>query len=270
MEYVSLRGNKVPALGLGTWLLEGQDCREAVPAALDLGYRHIDTAQMYGNESLIGQALAGASVDRGEVFITTKLNNHNHAADAVMSSTEQSLRDLQTDYVDLLLVHWPVEFDRIGETLEAMTGLLDRGLVRAIGVSNFTPSQFQRAVELAPVLNNQVEYHPFLDQSVLRDAATAADAVLTAYSPLARGAVLHDETLRAIGEAHDKTAAQVSLRWLLDQEILVVPKATGREHLAANLEVFDFSLSSDERARIDGLARGERLISPPFVNDWEV
>ena len=269
MEYVSLRGWKAPALGLGTWLLEGSDCAAAVPIALELGYRHIDTAQIYGNEAEIGRALAAASLEREELFLTTKIWNDNHAADRVVSSTEESLRRLGTDYVDLLLIHWPVEFDRVGETLEAMVGLQQRGLARAIGVSNFTLEQFQHAAELAPVACNQVEYHPFLDQRALRDAVRAADAVLTAYSPLARGGVLDDETLTAIGEGHGKTAAQVTLRWLLDQDILVVPKATGRKHLAANLDVFDFSLSPDERSRIDQLARGERLLTPPFGPDWE-
>ncbi len=269
MDYVSLRGSKVPALGLGTWLLEGRDCRTAVPAALDLGYRHIDTAQAYGNEAEIGEALAGSSVDRDELFLTTKVWNDRHGPTQVVRSTEESLERLRTDHVDLLLIHWPVEFERIGESLEAMTRLVDRGLTRFIGVSNFTLSQFNTAAQLAPVATNQVEYHPFLDQSALRDAARAADAVLTAYSPLARGGVLRDDTLRSIGEAHGKTAVQVTLRWLLDQDILVVPKATTRDHLASNLDVFDFSLTPEERSAIDGLARGERLLDPPFAPRWE-
>lgn len=269
MEYVSLRGSKVPALGLGTWLLEGDDCRDSVEAALELGYRHIDTAQMYGNEAEIGSVLANADIDREELFLTTKIDNSNHAAAAVQQSTEESVRRLRTDYVDLLLIHWPVEFDRIAETLEAMVRLQEQGLVRSIGVSNFTLSQFRHAASLAPVATNQVEYHPFLDQRVLRDAAREADAVLTAYSPLARGDVFDDETLTGIAGAHGKSAAQVTLRWLLDQEVLVVPKATGRRHLADNLAVFDFTLTAEQTASIDGLARGERIISPPFAPQWE-
>lgn len=270
MEYVSLRGSKVPALGLGTWQLEGQECRSAVEAALDLGYRHIDTAQLYGNEGEIGQVLAASGVDRDSLFLTTKIGNRNHAAADVQRSTEESLRLLQVEYVDLLLIHWPVEFDRLGETLDTMTVLQERGLVRDIGVSNFNRSQFRAAAALAPVVTNQVEYHPFLDQTDLRDLAREADAVLTAYSPLARGGVFSEDTLTTIGEAHGgKSAAQVALRWLLDQELLVVPKATGRDHLAANLAVFDFDLSADERSAIDGLARDERLIDPPFAPPWE-
>ena len=269
MEYVSLHGSKVPALGLGTWLLEGDDCRNAVSTALELGYRHIDTAQMYGNEEIIGEVLSASAVERDELFVTTKVNNQFRGADEVERSVEESLARLQTDHVDLLLIHWPVEFNRIGETLEGMVRAQDRGLTRLIGVSNFNRSQFAEAAAKAPIASNQVEYHPFLDQQPLRDAARQADAVLTAYSPLARGAVMSDPTLREVGEAHGKTAAQVALRWLLDQELLVVPKATGPEHLAANLDVFDFDLTPQQRARIDGLARGERLIDPPFAPDWE-
>lgn len=269
MEYVSLRGLKVPALGLGTWQLEGSDCRSAVAAALELGYRHIDTAQLYGNEAEIGAALVEAGVDRDDLFLTTKISNDNHAAGDVQRSTQDSLRRLQVDYVDLLLIHWPVEFDRVAETLDAMVRLQEQGLTRLLGVSNFTLSQFRTAASLAPVACNQVEYHPFLDQRRLRDAARDADAVLTAYSPLARGGVFSDPTLERIGQAHDKSPAQVALRWLLDQDVLVVPKATGRDHLEDNLEVFDFALTGDEIASLDGLARGERLISPPFAPQWE-
>ena len=264
-----MRDAQVPALGLGTWLLEGSDCETAVPIALELGYRHIDTAQIYGNESEIGAALAASPVDRADVFITTKLWNDKHRAAEVVSSAEASLSRLQTDYVDLLLIHWPVHLEHLEETLTAMVGLVDRGLTRAIGVSNFTLSQFRRAADLAPVVCNQVEYHPFLDQSQLRDAAREAGGVLTAYSPLARGGVLDDDTLKSIGQEHDKTAAQVALRWLLDQEILVVPKATGRSHLQANLDVFDFTLTEEQQERIDNLSRGERLVSPPFAPKWE-
>lgn len=270
MEYVSLRGEKVPSLGMGTWLLEGEDCRSAVPIALELGYRHIDTAQIYGNEAEIGDVLAASSIDRAELFLTTKVWNDRHAADEVVASTEESLARLRTDYVDLLLIHWPVELERLEETLEAMVGLQERELVRHIGVSNFTRAQFEQAAQAAPVVCNQVEYHPLLDQRDLVAAATKADAVLTAYSPLARGKVMAEPTLQRIGEAHGKTPAQVTLRWLLDQEgVMVVPKATSEAHLAANLDVFDFSLSDDERADIDGVARGERLISPGWAPNWE-
>jgi 2,5-diketo-D-gluconate reductase B len=270
MEYVDVRGEPVPCLGMGTWLLEGDDCSAAVPAALEAGYRHIDTAQIYGNEAEIGAALAESSVSREELFLTTKIWNDQHAADRVVASTEDSLRRLRTDYVDLLLIHWPVELERLAETLDAMVGLQQRELVRHIGVSNFTQSQLARAVQAAPVACIQVEYHPFLDQRPLVAAAARAGVALTAYSPLARGKVLSDVTLQRIGEEHGKTAAQVALRWLLDQAgVMVVPKATSAEHLGANIDVFDFSLTEDQRAQIDSLARGERLISPGWAPNWE-
>ena len=270
MEYVSVGGTKVPALGMGTWLLEGQDCRGAVPIALDLGYRHIDTAQIYGNEAEIGAALETADVPREDIFLTTKVWNDRHAGDEVVASTEESLQRLRTAYVDLLLIHWPVELERLEETLEAMVGLQERELVRHIGVSNFTLPQFQRAATAAPVVCNQVEYHPFLDQASLVAAAREHGAVLTAYSPLARGKVVSDETLQRIGETHGKSSAQVALRWLLDQDdVMVVPKATSEKHLSANLDVFDFSLTDEQRSQIDSLARGERLIDPGWAPDWE-
>ena len=269
MEYLSLHGNAVPALGLGTWLLEEADCMAAVPMALDIGYRHIDTAQIYGNEAEIGQAVAASAVGRDDLFITTKVWNDHRTRDEVLRSTIDSLRRLQLDHVDLLLIHWPVAFDRIAETLDGMTAALEQGLTRAIGVSNFTVPQFETVAGMAPVVCNQVEYHPFLDQRALRDAAAKADAVLTAYSPLARGGVLSDDTLADVGAAHGKSPAQVALRWLLDQRVLVVPKATTEQHLRANLDVFDFELSADERDRITDLARDERLVEPPFAPDWE-
>jgi len=270
MQYVTVQGEEVPALGLGTWELDGSDCRRAVAEALELGYRHIDTAQGYGNEGEIGQVLGTAPVDRGEIFLATKIDNSNHAPDAVRRSTEESLRRLGTDYVDLLLVHWPVEFRRLPATLEAMRGLHDDGKVRHLGVSNFTPPQLERALELAPIFCDQVEFHPFLAQSSLLELARKHDFMLTAYSPLARGAALADAVLAEIADRHHKHPAQVVLRWLLDHEnVAAVPKASSRAHLESNLAVFDFSLSGEEREQIAGLDRRDRIIDPPFAPDWE-
>ena len=270
MEFVEVAGVRVPALGLGTWQLEGEDCRRSVAEALEMGYRHIDTAQMYDNEDRVGAGIADSGVDRADVWLTTKVNNNNHAAEDVLASVEHSLRRLQTDYVDLLLVHWPVEFERIEETLTAMGRLVDEGSVRFLGVSNFSSRQWGRAREIAPVICNQVEYHPYLGQKAVLEAVAADGGVVAAYSPLARGDVLKDTTLRTIGETHNKSAAQVTLRWLLDQpRVVTIPKATSRRHLEANLDVFDFTLSADERASIAALERGERIIDPPFGTDWD-
>lgn len=266
MRYASLRGEDVPALGLGTWQLEGARCRRTVEEALDVGYRHFDTAQAYGNEGDIGAVLRTTTVDRGDVFLTTKVSNNNLAADKVRSSTEDSLRRLGSDYVDLLLIHWPVAFERVGETLEAMGRLHADGKVRYLGVSNFTASQLARAAELAPVACNQVEYHPFLGQAEVLEVARKHDALVTAYSPLARGKVFDDPTLREVAERRHKSPGQVALRWLLEQDdVMAVPKASSREHLQSNFDVFDFQLSDADRERIDALQHGERTIDPPFA-----
>ncbi len=271
MEFVNVQGQRVPVIGLGTWQLEGQECREAVEQALDIGYRHLDTAQMYGNEDEIGEVLRSTPIDRGELWVTTKISNHDHAYDDVISSTRESLRKLGTGFVDLLLIHWPVQFESIRETLDAMLRLRDDGRIRHLGVSNFPPSLFDKAADHAPLLCNQVEYHPFLSQDKVIEAARRRDAMVTAYSPLARGEVFSDESvLEEIGRAKGKTAAQVALRWLVDQDnVSAIPKSTSREHIEANIDIFDFVLSDEERARIDGLERGERIIDPPFAPDWE-
>jgi 2,5-diketo-D-gluconate reductase B len=234
--------------------------------ALDVGYRHIDTAQGYGNEDRVGAALSASGVDRGDVFLTTKIDNDNHAPDDVRSSIEASLRDLQTDYVDLLLMHWPVRDKPLEDTLEAMAALSDEGKARHIGVSNFTPELVERVVNDFPVFANQVEYHPFFGQEALIDLARKHDHLLTAYSPLARGKVFGDETLEAIAADHSATAAQIALAWLLEQDhVAAIPKATSPEHISANLAASDIDLSSDEMARIGALERGQRLIDPPFA-----
>jgi 2,5-diketo-D-gluconate reductase B len=269
IETKQIQGTQVPALGLGTWLLEGDDCRRATEEALRMGYRHVDTAQVYGNEDEVGQAVEASGVDRAELWLTTKLWNSRLEPDRVRTSFEDSLRKLRTEYVDLLLIHWPVRMDILPATLEAMLALRDEGKVRQIGVSNFTAPQVVEALRHAPVFCNQVEYHPYLGQERLRKLCRERDLLLTAYSPIARGKVLDDPLLLEIGRAHGKSPAQVSLRWLLDQpHVAAVPKATSSRHLAANLDVFDFSLTEDERARIDGLERGDRLVDPEWAPDW--
>jgi 2,5-diketo-D-gluconate reductase B len=271
LEFVQIGDTQVPALGLGTWLLSGSTCRRAVGEALAFGYRLIDTAQMYGNEDDIGHAVAASGIPRDELWITTKLGNRNHAAARVSASLGDSLRRLGTDYVDLLLIHWPVEFSRLGETLEAMLQLQELGKVRHLGVSNFSSAQFAEARRHAPVANNQVEYHPFLNQKAILDAVRSADDTVTAYSPLARGRVMRDPTLVEIAQDHGTTPAAVTLRWLLDQDaVLAIPKATSAGHLQANLEALVTTLDDEERNRINGLARQERLIDPAGLGQsWD-
>ena len=244
---------RIPALGLGTWQNTGEQCAETVQAALDMGYRHVDTAQVYRNESAVGTGIAAADVDRDDLFLTTKVWRTNLRPDDVRRSIRDSLTALGVDYVDLLLVHWPHPLVPIADTLGAMAALRSEGLVRHLGVSNFTRGQLdeaRRACE-APLVTNQVLYHPYTDQSALRSYCAEHDMALTAYSPLARGAVLSDEALADIGRRHDKSPAQVALRWLIQQEqVVAIPKASSRPHLVANLDVFDFALSDAEMTQI--------------------
>jgi diketogulonate reductase-like aldo/keto reductase len=256
MEYQEIRGEKVPSLGLGTWRLSGQECVRAVERALALGYRHIDTAQMYANEDEVGCGIQNSGVDREDIFLVTKVRTSSFSHDAVIRSTRGSLEKLQTEYVDLLLMHWPNPSVPLGETLGAMRELQEEGSVRYVGMSNFPPSMVDEATEHAEIFCNQVEYHPYRAQDELLEQAREMDYLLTAYSPVAKGRVSNDATLREIGEAHGKTAAQVALRWLVQQEkVSAIPKATGEEHLAANLDVFDFELSEEEMDRVSSLRR---------------
>lgn len=270
MSSVTIRGVDVPALGLGTFMLRGETCRRSVAHALEVGYRHVDTAQMYGNEGSVGAAIADSAVDRGDVFLTTKLANDAHAPEAVRATTEESLRRLRTDYVDLLLIHWPVGDTPFEATLDAMLDLRERGEVRHVGVSNFTPAQVERVVAHAPIFANQVEYHPYLGQADLLGLAAKHDFLLTAYAPLARGRVFGDDTIRRIAERHDVHPAQIVLRWLLSQDhVAAIPKATSAEHIESNLGALDVDLSDDEIAQIFALERNQRLIDPPFA-PWRV
>ena len=265
MKYLDMKGTRVPALGLGTWQLSGGACIEAVSEALGLGYRHIDTAQMYGNEAEVGRALRGSGVPRDEIFLTTKVAPGNLAAADVRRSTEESLRRLGLDHVDLLLIHWPSGEAPLGETLGAMEALRDAGKTRFIGVSNFNVALIDEAIERhgADLLCNQVEYHPFLSQRAVLAALSRRGMMLTAYAPLARGAVGRDATLAAIARRLGKSPAQIALRWLIEQDgVAAIPKAARREHLAANIDIFDFSLAAEDRTAIDA-RRGERRLVDP-------
>lgn len=270
MDVVTARGAQLPVLGLGTWQMNGQQCREGVRHALELGYRHIDTAQMYANEHDVGQGMAEAGVDRDEVFVTTKLGLDALEPDKVLASAEDSLRALGTERVDLLLIHWPSDRVPLEATLEAMRRLQDDGKVVHLGVSNFPPSLLRAATKEAPIVANQVEYHPLLDQRALREVCRQEDVVLTAYCPLAKGWVLDEEAIGEIAAIHDVTVAQVVLRWLVQQPgVAAIPKAASARHRKDNLGVFDFALRDDDMEQLAGLARGERLIDPPFAPDWE-
>jgi len=243
---------------------------EAVRDALEIGYRHIDTARAYGNEREIGRAIADSEVDRAEVFLTTKLWYTRLRAAEVREQLEDSLHDLGTDYVDLLLVHWPNASVPVAETLGAMSQLRDAGKVRHLGVSNFPSALAREALELAPIITDQVEYHPYLGQPELLALARERDLMLTAYSPLAHGALLDDPVLRGIAGALGKSPGQVALRWLLHQpQVAVLPKAAAHANRAANFDVFGFELDDEQRGAIAALERGERTANPSWAPEWD-
>ena len=265
-ENVSTAG--MPMLGLGTW--ENTDhaqCRRSVEQALEMGYRHIDTAQIYRNERAVGEGIETASVPREEIFLATKVWMTNLDADAVVESTEESLARLGTDYLDLLYVHWPAGEYEPAETLAAFERLHDRGVIDRVGVSNFEPGHLDRAQEQlgVPVFANQVEIHPFLPQHELRTHARTAGVELVAYSPLARGELLSNPTLGAIAERHGASEAQVALAWLREHGITAIPKATSLAHIRDNWESRSLSLDERDVERIDAIDRRTRRVHPDFA-----
>jgi len=267
---LTVQGVTIPRLGLGTFQLTGSDCVVAVRDALELGYAHIDTARAYGNEAQVGQGLHDSGRNRDEVFIATKLWRDDLSAVGVHDQLEQSLRDLRTEYVDLLLIHWPNGDVPLAQTLGAMREAQEAGRVRQLGVANFPSALLREALEHAPLICDQVEYHPYLGQPQVLALARERDLMVTAYSPLAQGELLRDRVVREIAAAHDCSPAQVVLRWLLDQpNVAPIPKASTREHRAANLAAFDVELSDEERGRIAGLERGRRTINPSWAPDWD-
>lgn len=270
---VSRNGADIPALGFGTFELRSDDARRMVAEAIEIGYRHIDTAQIYRNEAAVGQGLADSGVDRGDVFLTTKVWFDQFADGDLQRSVGQSLERLGTDDVDLLLLHWPAGEVPLAETIGALNAVAEDGRARHIGISNFTTALIDKAVALsaAPLVTNQVEYHPFLNQSQVLSALRRHGLSLTAYSPIAQGQVFSDRTLVDIGAEYGKNAAQVALRWLLDQDgVIAIPRSSSAEHAASNFDIFDFSLTLDQTKRIDELARPDgRIISPDFAPDWD-
>lgn len=267
---LTVQGVTIPKLGFGTWQITGPDCVEAVRDALELGYDHIDTARAYENEAEVGQGLHDSGRNRDEIFLTTKLWYADLSAIGVHDQIEHSLRDLRTEYVDLLLIHWPNPEIPLRETLEAMLQAREAGRVRHLGVSNFPSVLLRDALRHAPLLCAQVEYHPLLGQPQVLEVAREHDLMVTAYSPLAQGEALRDPVIGEIAERHGRSPAQVVLRWLLDQpNVAALPKAASHEHRVANLDVFGFALSDEERGRIAGLERGRRTIDPSWAPDWD-
>lgn len=272
MQHKEVQGVSIPEIGLGTYQMHGKSCVNSVLNAIDLGYRHIDTAQIYENEREVGEALNISTVDREDIFLTTKIWRTNLEHEDVLRSTEESLKHLQTPYVDLLLIHWPNEQVDLRRTLEAMLVLRDQAKAMNIGVSNFPLSLLKEAVEeiRAPIFCNQIEFHVHLDQLDQLDYAIENDLLLTAYSPLGQGKITDDPVLNNIASEHGKTPAQVALRWLIEQEsVVAIPKASREEHLKENINIFDFELSDEEFEQIDAFEKGNRLVNPSFAPSWD-
>ena len=272
MLFVEANGARIPALGLGTWELSGRACGRVVEQALRLGYRHIDTAQVYDNEREVGDGLRGSGVRRDDIFLTTKVWTNHFAPHDLERSVKESLARMRLSSVGLLLLHWPNSHVPLEETLGALSHAKRMGLTRHIGVSNFTVALIEQAMALSPepLVCNQVEYHPYLDQTKVRAACDQHGLALVAYSPIARGRVKADQMLAGLGRAHRKTPAQICLRWLVQQNVAAIPRTSRVERLSENIDIFDFELSDDEMAQITALANPKgRLTDFGFAPKWD-
>lgn len=274
MHTVNVNGAAIPVLGFGTHELQGATAAEMVETALGIGYRHIDTAQAYGNEAAVGAGIAASGLPREDIFLTTKVWPDRFLPGQLQLSVDESLARLNTPYVDLLLLHWPNPEVPLEDTLDALNDMRRIGRARHIGISNFPKDLLEEAVRLsdAPLAVNQVEYHPFLAQDEVLDVARRHGLGLVAYSPLAQGMVFRNDILAGIADAHGKSPGQVALRWLVQQDaVCAIPRTSSEEHARANFEIFDFELTGDEMEAIDVLSRKRlRLVDPDEVApDWD-
>jgi 2,5-diketo-D-gluconate reductase B len=271
-QFVKANGARIPAIGLGTWELRGRTCARLVEQALKLGYRHIDTAQIYENEREVGDGVRASGVKRDDVFVTTKVWTTHFAPNDLERSAKESLVRLRLPEVDLLLLHWPNPQVPLSETLGALAHAKKLGLTRHIGVSNFTVALIEQAIAECPepLVCDQVEYHPYLDQTKVREACAQHGLAVVAYSPVAKGKVKGDEALNRIGRAHGKTAAQICLRWLVQQNVCAIPRTSKLERLSENIDIFDFELSDAEMVRISRMGDAKtRLTDFGFAPKWD-
>ena len=272
MNVIDGNGARIPAIGLGTWELRGRACARIVEQALRLGYRHIDTAQAYDNEREVGEGLRASGVKRDEVFVTTKVWTTHFAPNDLERSAKESLVKLRLTEVDLLLLHWPNPQVPLAETLGALARVKQQGLARNIGVSNFTVALIEEAVAACPepLACDQVEYHPYLDQAKVIEACARHGMALVAYSPIAKGRIKSDRALARIGDRYRKTAAQVCLRWLVQQNVSAIPRTSRLERLQENLNIFDFELSDADMQEISAMGNASgRLTDFGFAPKWD-
>ena len=268
-------GLTIPLTGLGTWELRGRKCKKVVRKSLELGYRHIDTAAMYENESEVGSGIVDSGVDRKEIFLTTKINTIEVNNEGIVDAFHKSLSDLKTDYVDLLLIHWPAFSTNLGDMLEIMYGIKESKKARAIGVSNFNTTLLNECIRLGfeDIYCNQVEYHPFLSQEILLKKMNQMGVIPVAYCPLCRGDVAKDSVIIELSKKYNKTPAQVTLRWIIQQNAVVIPKSEKKRRLKENIDIYDFEIDNQDMDRIHSLARGQRLVpnldTKPLLGAWD-
>ena len=268
-------GLTIPLIGLGTWELRGRKCKKVVRKSLELGYRHIDTAAMYENESEVGSGIVDSGVDRKEIFLTTKINTIEVNNEGIVDAFHKSLSDLKTDYVDLLLIHWPAFSTNLGDMLEIMYGIKESKKARAIGVSNFNTALLNECTRLGfeDIYCNQVEYHPFLSQEILLKKMNQMGVIPVAYCPLCRGDVAKDSVIIELSKKYNKTPAQVTLRWIIQQNAVVIPKSAKKRRLKENIDIYDFEIDNQDMDRIHSLARGQRLVpnldTNPLLGAWD-
>lgn len=274
MKIIDASGAKIPAIGYGTYTLEGDACVRMVAKAIETGYRHIDTARMYKNEKEVGEGIRLSGIARDELFVTTKVWFEDISAGKLQSSAKAAIDALGIGAVDLLLIHWPNPDVDLEESIDALNETIDMGLTRHIGVANFTSAMMDEAVAMssAPIVCNQVEYHPFLSQDAILDACRRHDMALVAYSPVGQGGdILGHPTVAGIAANHGRTPAQVVLRWEVQQEgVAAIPRTKNPKRLAENLGVFDFELSEEEFQSLTELSRRRRrLVDPSFAPNWD-
>ncbi|TXK37786.1 aldo/keto reductase [Pontibacter qinzhouensis] len=272
MNFINVKDTAIPALGFGTLYLDDNTALRMVGAALAEGYTHIDTAQIYQNEAAVGSGIKASGIARDKIFLTTKVWFDKFTKKDFLPSVEESLQKLKTDYVDLLLIHWPNPDIPLEETVEQLVLAREKGYTKHIGVSNFPIKLVEQTLALgADIVTNQVEYHPLIDQTKLQNYLRSKGIALTAYSPIAQGEIIGNQLLKEIGEKYGKNEIQVTLRWMMQQQdVLAIPRTSSEANLKSNFQIFDFELTPDDVAQIDTLrAQNRRVVTPDFSPAWD-
>lgn len=256
----------IPKMGFGTWQIKGAVCYQSVATALEVGYRHIDTAHVYHNHTQVGKAIRESSIERSQLFVTSKLWIDEFQQPSVRPALERALSELQLDYLDLYLMHWPNKAVPVKATLTELNKAQNEGLIKTVGVSNFTIRHLEKVLETGiPIVNNQVEFHPSLYQQELLSFCQNNKIALTAYSPLAQGQDLQLPLIQELAQKYDRDHSQIILNWLLQKDIITIPRSTSQEHIKSNFQALDFDLTSEEISAIDGLDTHNRLLNPNFA-----